>query len=40
MLGKDIKTVERGVEVGRTELPTEKGPAASPEANFSTFRHP
>ena len=35
MLGKDyIKTVERGVEVSRTELPTEKEWRAALEANF------
>ena len=35
MLGKDyIKTVERGVEVSRTELPTEKEWRDALEANF------
>ena len=35
MLGKDyIKTVERGVEVSRTELPTEKEWREALEANF------
>ena len=35
MLGKDyIKTVERGVEVGRTELSTEKEWREALEANF------
>ena len=35
MLGKDyIKTVERGVEVSRTELSTEKEWRAALEANF------
>ena len=35
MLGKDyIKTVEKGVEVSRTPLPTEKAWREAPEANF------
>ena len=35
MLGKDyIKTVERGVEVSRAELPTEKAWREALEANF------
>ena len=35
MLGKDyIKTVERGVEVSRTELPTEKEWRDALKANF------
>ena len=35
MLGKDyIKTVERGVEVSRTQLSTEKEWRAALEANF------
>ena len=35
MLGKDyIKTVERGVEVSRTELSTEKAWRDALEANF------
>ena len=35
MLGKDyIKTVEKGVEVSRTPLPTEKEWRAALEANF------
>ena len=35
MLGKDyIKTVERGVEVSRAQLPTEKEWRAALEANF------
>ena len=35
MLGKDyIKTVSKGVEVSRTELPTEKAWRAALEANF------
>ena len=35
MLGKDyIKTVERGVEVSRTQLPTEKEWREALEANF------
>ena len=35
MLGKDyVKTVEKGAEVSRTELPTEKEWRAALEANF------
>ena len=35
MLGKDyVKTVERGVEVSRTELPTEKEWRDALKANF------